>query len=144
MDKRWMKDGWMTAWIVNFVDELTIRCLGGCKDGGLVHRLLLYGCLEGSMDEIMARWMYDWRAFWLVRWRDGLMPLGWMTDWIDIFVEGWTSSCLDGWKDAWWVHKLLLYQCFNQFLDVFCLKAKLLRCNQRKLYFFIISLEQFF
>ena len=57
--------------------------------------LLLYGWLDGSMDDVMARWMSECIADKKIRWTDRLMPLGWMTDWIDSFVDEWMIRCLD-------------------------------------------------
>ena len=48
----------------------------------------------------MARRMKGCMADLVVRWTDILMALGWMTDWIDIFINGWMIRCflwLKGW-----------------------------------------------
>ena len=86
---RLMPLGWMTDWIGSFVDEWMVRCLGGWKDGRWVHRLLMYKRLDGSMDIIMALRMNVCMVDLVVRWTDRLMPLGWMTYWIDSFEDEW-------------------------------------------------------
>ena len=107
----------MTDWMGAFLDELMISCLGGWKYWRWVHRLLMYKWLDGSMDIIMARRMNVCMADLAVRWTDRLMPLGWMTYWIDSFLNGWIIKFLGGWKDGRWVHRLLMYKCLDVSMD---------------------------
>ena len=44
----------------------------------------------------MARRMKGCMAELVIRWMDRLMPVGWMTDWIDNFVDGWMTRRLGG------------------------------------------------
>ena len=106
---RLMPVGWIADWIDSFVDEWMISCSGGWMDERWVHRLLLYGCLDASMDKIMIRRMNGCMADLVEGWMDRLMPVGWIADWIDSFVDEWMMRCLGRWKNERWVHRLLLY-----------------------------------
>ena len=44
----------------------------------------------------MALRMKGYMADLIIRWMDRLMPVGWMTDWIDSFVDGWMTRRLGG------------------------------------------------